>query len=246
MNCQEARSLKSAYADGELDVVKTTEFAKHLGGCIECSRAQENLRALKSAVGSEGLYFKAPAQLKRQVRAALQVEAGGGKSNPLLWWRWLKLAIPAAAGALLAILVLMIPAREDRLVQEITASHVRSLMADHLLDVISSDQHTVKPWFDGKVDFAPPVIDLAPQGFPLAGGRLDYEQNRPVAALVYKRQKHVINLFVWPTTANVEGGKQFAVSQGYNLVHWEHAGMTFWAVSDLNREELRQFAELIK
>jgi len=167
----------------------------------------------------------------------------------LFWWQWLKWGIPVAGTALIAVLLataLIRPSADERLAQEVTASHLRSLMANHLTDVASSDQHTVKPWFAGKVDFAPPVKDLAAQGFPLVGGRLDYLQDRPVAALVYQRNQHKINLFIWPATRSANTTEKSAVRRGCNLIHWNESGMTFWAVSDLNPTELREFAELMK
>ena len=260
MNCQEAQPLKHAYADGELDVVRTMEVEKHLRACPACSQAYENVRELKSVFKSDALYFKAPAQLKQRIRTSLRseevssVEASepsqrsGVSTLPRLSWRWVKLAIPVAATALIAFLVWPLvtgSSASDRLAREITSSHVRSLMASHLTDVASSDQHTVKPWFDGKLDFAPPVIDSAGRGFPLVGGRLDYVQSRPVAALVYQRQKHFINLFIWPTTGHSTTAKKIEVRQGYNLIHWDEAGMTYWAVSDLNARELRDFVDFV-
>jgi anti-sigma factor RsiW len=136
------------------------------------------------------------------------------------------------------------PAGADPLTQELVAAHVRSLMADHITDVLSTDQHTVKPWFEGKLDFAPSVIDLGPEGFELIGGRLDYAADRPVAALVYKRRQHVINLFIFPRPAASDGQLGTAGKQGYNVIGWQHSGMTFWAVSDLNAAELQQFCQL--
>jgi anti-sigma factor RsiW len=134
----------------------------------------------------------------------------------------------------------------DHITQEIISGHVRSLMADHLTDVASSDQHTVKPWFNGKLDFSPPVKDLSDHGFPLVGGRLDYLENRPVAALVYRHRKHFINLFIWPSAHGSDIGKKTLASDGYNLIHWEESGMVYWAVSDLNIGELQEFAQLIQ
>src|SRR5258708_565596 len=135
----------------------------------------------------------------------------------------------------------------DRIGQEVVASHVRSLLADPLTDVASSDRHTVKPWFAGKLDFAPTVVDLSAAGFPLVGGRLDYLEHRPVAALVYSRRKHAINLFIWPSEHATSGGKlQSATTQGYQIVHWKEAGTAYWAISDLNMSELRQFVQLIR
>jgi anti-sigma factor RsiW len=120
------------------------------------------------------------------------------------------------------------------------------MMANHLTDVPSSDQHTVKPWFDGKLDFSPPVIDTTEQGFPLMGGRLDYAGNRPVAALIYQRRKHFINLFVFPASDSSEGGSKITVRQGYNVIHWNRSGMTFWAVSDINLSELQEFTQAVQ
>jgi anti-sigma factor RsiW len=205
---------------------------------------------LKSAFKSEALYFKAPPQLKQQVRAALRASEAQAYRRRTFSWAWLKLAIPMGATALAALVIIVTlrrPSGEGLLAQEVTASHVRSLMAGHLMDVASSDQHNVKPWFAGKLDFSPRVIDLSERGFPLVGGRLDYLGNRPVAALVYQRRKHLINLFIWPDAARgADMKEQVSVRQGYNLVRWTQAGMTHWAVSDVNARDLLEFAHALQ
>lgn len=270
MNCRETQELKHAYADGELDLLRSLEIEQHLNGCGACSHAYQNVSELSGALKTAGLYFTAPADLKERVQASLRaqmpVAANGQMPSTSLasprrrfaeptgrrpWYArpWLNLAIPAAAVALIALLLVPMLVRtpaENRLAMEVTSSHVRSLMANHLTDVASSDRHTVKPWFDGKVDFAPAVIDLAERGFPLVGGRLDYLENRSVAALVYQRNKHFINLFIWPAANETAVPEKIMARQGYNLIRWNASGMIYWAVSDLNRGELRDFAELIK
>jgi anti-sigma factor RsiW len=248
LNCQEAQYLMHGYVDGELDLLNNLRIEEHINACPSCALAYQNQQALKDAMSDGSLYFNAPANLQRRVRSLVReadkLERGRWRSA---WsWRWL------AAGASLALLAIIVgvfvfgssgAANDELLAQEIVSSHVRSLMANHLTDVPSSDQHTVKPWFDGKLDYSPTVMDLAAQGFPLIGGRLDYIGNRPVAALIYQRRQHYINLFIWPVTGESNGKNRMAVRQGYNLIHWNHSGMTYWAISDLNISELQEFAQ---
>jgi anti-sigma factor RsiW len=255
MNCPEIKALSHAYADRELDVVRAAEFEQHLSGCRSCSREVENIRGLSAALKGSTFYFRAPANLRNRIR---QTTCARNGVTPLIprpnelhasWKQWIRWFIPVAASALVVVLaasVAFVGSADRRLTGEVVSSHIRSRMADHLTDVASSDQHTVKPWFAGKVDFAPPVTDLADHGFPLVGGRLDYLQNRAVAAEVYQRNSHVINLFVWPAAGNRNTTKKLSVAKGYNVISWESSGMNYAAVSELNPVELREFAELLK
>src|SRR5438067_10263 len=242
MNCQESKGQLQAYLDGELDLTGSLETEKHLGECSACTQAYGSLRLLQQSLRNDSLRFQPPVDLEKRVRSALRHESGSRVQT--FSWRWL---IPALTAAALAIvfagyLLTRTPA-DDFVSSEIVSSHVRSLMTNsHLIDVPSEDPHSVKPWFDGKLDFSPPVKDLTAQGFTLIGGRLDYIANRPVAVLIYQRRKHVINLFVWPV-ANGDIKPAAQVRQGYNLIHWTRSGMRFWAVSDLNLAELQQLAE---
>lgn len=252
MNCREVRALSHAYADRELDVVRATEFEHHLRECRPCSREIESIRALSCALKSSTFYFRAPGNLGNQIRAATCARNGAGRlprrseSREISWKHWIRWFMPVSAGAVVILLALtLLPRTDQRLAEEVVSSHVRSLMAEHLTDVLSSDQHTVKPWFDGKVDFAPPVLNLEKQGFPLVGGRLDYLQGQTVAAEVYGRNKHKINLFVWPAAQNRNTMKKVSIVKGYNVISWQADGMNYSAVSDLNATELREFAELL-
>jgi anti-sigma factor RsiW len=247
MDCAEKRNLIHGYLDGELDLLKSIEMEAHLKECPACSHVLENHRALRAALASGSVAYEAPTALERRIRASLRKERPRAFTLSLLSWRWLSLAASAAAVALLTWNLaprLARPSAEEQLTREVVSSHVRSLMASHLADVVSTDQHTVKPWFDGKLDFAPPVNDFAVEGFPLAGGRLDYLNDRPVAALVYQRRKHFINLFIWPAREGGESGERTATRQGYNILHWRKGGMNFWAVSDVSATDLEEFVRL--
>jgi anti-sigma factor (TIGR02949 family) len=233
MRCQEARDLLHGYLDGELDLPGAMEIERHFEDCPECSRAYQNQRILRSAIRSNAPYFKAPASLRRSL----------APKRPIPWMR--PMAVAAAIALMIAATWVALRMRSGRelIAQDVVSGHVRSLMANHLTDVPSSDRHTVKPWFLGKLDFSPEVKDLAAQGFPLVGGRLDYVDGRPAGALVYQRGKHVINLFVWKSADRSEGHETL---QGYNVVHWNRGGMAYWGVSDLNAGELAQFARLAR
>jgi len=246
MNCQQARPLIDFYADGELDAAGILELEKHIHDCPACALAWRNAQSLKKALKQDALFFTAPAKLRRAIKAELRSQVETKPRWNFQNWNWLTTATTSVATACLALLLtlsLTRPSAEQRLTQEIVSSNIRSLMADHMLDVVSTDQHTVKPWFNGKLDFSPSVKDLAAQGFPLIGGRLDYIGGRSVAALVFHRNKHVINLFIWPVNEKDSKPAVVASIQGYNVIHWSEAEMTFWAVSDLNEKELMEFVQ---
>jgi anti-sigma factor RsiW len=238
----------TAYLDEELDAVACHAFEEHLANCPDCTHELTALRSLREALQDRSLHYSPPADLANRIQAAMQTNRPSlVRDRQLTTWllQAASLAVAVLFGASLT-LFLRTPNSDEGLVAEVTASHARSLLAEHLFDVASSNQHTVKPWFQGRTDFSPPVADFKDQGFALAGGRLDFVGGRTVAALVYRRRQHVINLFVWPTANAVRKEATTMSRRGYNLVHWTGAGLTFWAVSDLNTDELREFAQLVR
>ena len=247
MNC--SHDLIEAYVDEELDPGLRATVEEHFSNCPACSEAHARFREQQASIRSVAPYYTAPVQLQQSVREALQRAAGNeapamARNAP---WRYLAIA----ASILLAISVLWNvrrpeprTAENDLVAQNVLSDHIRSLIGTHLLDVPSSDQHTVRPWFNGKLDFSPEVKDLASQGFPLIGGRLDYLADRTVAALVYRRRQHVINLFTWPSGSSPPVTESHFSRNGYNVVHWTNGAMTCWAVSDISIAELEQFKGL--
>jgi anti-sigma factor RsiW len=238
VTCEEARRLVHAYVDGELDVVRSLVVEAHLSSCVACARGEASLRALRAAFSNGALYHEAPAALEGRVRAAVRDarRKEGGRSFALGRYGWGGAA--AAAVLLVAIFLRGVlptgPPAGDLTAREVVDDHLRSLTANYLTDVLSSNQHTVKPWFDGRLNFTPPVEDLGAEGFPLVGGRLDYLDNRPVAAVVYRRRQHIINLFISPAEHAADALPVGQVRGGYNIIHWTESGMGYWAVSSVS------------
>ena len=245
MSCEHAGAILHGYLDGELDAARASEFERHLEVCPECLSALEAQETLRTALQRAQLYEPAPVALRRKIRANLPAARPVGFGLRWTPMRWLALAVAALLLAFVGWRMLPGLNREGEYqAAELIDAHLRSLQAGHLTDVTSTDQHTVKPWFDGKLDFAPPVRDFANDGFPLQGGRLDVLRGRAVAALVYGRRKHVVNVFVWPSSepdvAPREGSKL-----GYQWMAWRKGGMEFCAVSDTSAADLEQLQRLI-
>jgi anti-sigma factor RsiW len=247
MDCREARSRLSTSVDGELDLVRQVDLEEHLRACADCRLASEGVAARKAAIGAGLARHRAPQALEWRIRSALAAEAGAAR--PSRWrgrgWRALGLAAGLGAAALGGFEWGGASARADRLLDEAVEGHVRSLEAGHLTDVLSTDRHTVKPWFLGKLNFSPPVADLAADGFPLVGGRLDYLDGRPVAALVFHRKQHSVNLFVWNGLGS-PAPRPESERAGFRTVGWALDGLCFLAVSDIPSSDLQQFAEAFR
>ncbi len=244
------RSLVHAYLDGELDLVRNLEMEGHLRDCPACAKAVANYRTVQSAFRSGPFYYHAPGSLKARVRSKLGAAKPRVRALRGPAWAWMGVAASLTLVFVLGWQTAGLQSRssaEDLLVREVLSSHVRSLqVANHQTDVASSKQHRVKPWFQGHLDFSPPVKDLSKEDFWLVGGRLDYLGDHPVAALVYKRREHFINLFIWPSSSESAAGLAAVTRQGYHLIHWTDADLTYWAVSDLNEKELQEFVDLIR
>ncbi len=247
MSCDFSGTLLHAYLDGELDASRAAEFEQHLENCRECTATLGAAESLRSSLQRAQLYETAPAELRKKIRNELKISAAGTSRSPVATWRWL-----AAAATILLVTGVAwfaVPYFRSEMPAAVTSAevvdaHIRSLQPGHLTDVASTDQHTVKPWFDGKLDFIPPVHDFMDEGFPLLGGRLDVLGERNVAALVYGRRKHFINVFVWPTKEPDTPIHPPGSRKGYQWVHWRHQGMEFCAVSDVSAQDLHELAQL--
>lgn len=250
MTHSELELQMDAYVDGELAPRDARELEAHLKECRNCTRLHDARVALGAAIRAELPALRAPDGLRTQLRAALASAAGIPLPRRTMRQhgrRWLALAASLALVALGSWQVASNRAAGVALSDQVLTSHVRSLMPGHLTDVVSSDQHTVKPWFNGKLDFSPSVYDFAGRGYPLIGGRLDYVAGRPVAALVYGRRQHVINVFLWPVTQPGPADERAAdTRQGYHLLHWTTPDYVYWVVSDLGTAELGEFAGLLR
>jgi anti-sigma factor RsiW len=240
MTCDEAEILLHALIDGELDAGHAREVEAHLASCAKCAAAARDYREMKKALAQGGLRYTAPPELRRRIEASLP-QAAPSRRAVLKGF-----AMGSAVSAIAATGLVAIVLRSDdeaRIQADVVSAHLRSLQAGHLTDVISTDQHTVKPWFNGRLDVSPPVIDLTTQGFALIGGRLDYIGTRPVGAVIYRRRQHVINLFVARASNAERRAATTTTLQGFNVRRWSDGGLNYWAVSDLGVDELAAFGE---
>ena len=246
MMCDDAKLLLHAYLDDELDAGDSASVAHHMRECAACTARFEAYATLRKALSQPELYHRAPDALRQHwtAKTASTVTAVPRARRPRM-----PLSVAAAAGFVAAMLLsgpawlhmLRAGRSGNALVAEVVSGHVRSLQQQHLMDVVSTNQHTVKPWFEGKLDFAPRVKDLADEGFPLAGGRLDAVEGHSVAALVYRRRLHVINLYQWPVETGAVSPQTVAQEHGYSVIRWTDASMQYIAISDVNESDLRQF-----
>ena len=244
MRCAEMQEQIGALVDGELGEAEARDVTEHLRSCPSCRAAHERVLALRAALEQHAPPLAAPDRLRAAVRGRL--DTAGIRIRAPRAWRWL-----AAAAALVAVVggtweIAGTVGAGRELAEQVLASHIRSLQPGHLTDVASTDQHTVKPWFNGRIDYSPPVADYQGAGFPLIGGRLDYVGGRAVSALVYGRRQHIISVLLWPNGSGPRTGPASLTQQGYHLVHWVGPQYTSWVVSDLGTPELRQFVELLQ
>jgi len=258
MNCTDSRIYLPAYLDDELDVAESLRVQRHLSECGNCRQAQDEQLALRSALRDPDLYALPSADFSKRIEAAVRRAAKEeARSQPSSWFESLRLGSfqwVAAAAALVIVTTVgvffvtnsMRSSHDQLVASAVLAGHIRSLQPGHLFDVASTDEHTVKPWFQGKLDFSPPVPDLSELGWILVGGRLDYVDGRPVAVLVYKRRMHNINVFLWPNHGSADDTIRQEDAQGYQILHWNGAETTYWVVSDLNKTELLGLAQALR
>lgn len=241
MTCEEAEILLHAQIDGELDAGHAREVEQHIADCPQCAAQLAAYREMSEAISGADLRYTAPPGLRRRIEASLPQRQVPSRRALLRGFAMGSAVSAIAATGLVA--VVLRGDDEQRIMSEVVSAHLRSLQAGHLTDVLSTDQHTVKPWFNGKLDVAPPVLDLTAQGFTLIGGRLDYVDARPVGAIVYRRRAHVINLFVSQTASTERQAAKMETIQGFNIRRWSERGLNYWAVSDLAADELAEFGQ---
>jgi len=239
MVCRESLALIDTSLDRELDPQTDLALMQHLDTCAGCRAAYDNEKSRRNLVRTELPYYRGPDDLAARMRNAVTNAnspplASAPRSFRLRYAAVTALAVVMAIAAFMLGRLSMAPVLQAPIAQEVVACHVRSMMASHLVDVISTDRHTVKPWYSGKLNFSPPVVDLSSRGYKLTGGRMDYVDGHPVAALVYRYRKHIINVFIWPSDGQAMTDKTRVKEtlQGYNVLHWNDQGMTWWAVSD--------------
>jgi anti-sigma factor RsiW len=240
MTCDETEILLHALIDGELDAGHARDVENHVATCPRCAAALADYCKMSEMVAGANLRYTAPLGLRKRIEASLPQPKPAPSRRSLLRG----FAMGSAVSALAATGLVAIVLRNDdaqRIESEVVSAHLRSLQAGHLIDVVSTDQHTVKPWFNGKLDVSPPVVDLTAQGFTLIGGRLDYLDARAIGAVVYKRRQHIINLFVAQTANTERKPATMETMQGFNVRRWREQGMNFWAVSDIGPDELTEF-----
>lgn len=250
MTCDLAHTTLHGYFDGELDAVRAAEFERHLEYCAECSASLAGMQTLRDNLRKNDLYERVSPESRQEILDRIEPRANPTtRARGRTPWRWL---VPAAAVCAVTIVMWavlsFIPSHTAATLEAVVLvdAHVRSLQPGHLTDVASTDQHTVKPWFDGKLDFVPPVNDYAAEGFPLIGGRLDVLNGHTVAALAYGRRKHFINLFVWPVREGDTGSDSSGARQGYNWVLWRSGDMRFCLISDAAPSDLYELQQLVR
>jgi len=244
MDCARAAELLHGYIDNELDALHVREIEAHLEACPSCHALYEQELKLRSLLQAKAPHYGAPADLRRRILASVRSTRRARSLREWIPTGWLQFGGALAAAVVLSSTITyysVVASNTDPVVDEVVASHVRSLVTNHLTDVASSDQHTVKPWFNGRVDFAPLVRDLTEKGFPLVGGRLDYVGGRPVAALLYRHRQHWISVFMWPDQPGKETAVQRFSRSGYNVAQWTSDGLRFYVVADIASPELGEF-----
>lgn len=246
MSCSDMEYLIHAYVDGELDLIKSLDVENHIKTCAACSENYKNLQALHIAISK--LYYSPSENFQNRIKASVQKVNKNNSSKAVFPRYWMAIAasflVLVLSGFTLSYF-LSIHSANETLKHEVVSNHIRSLMVNHLTDVPSSDQHTVKPWFNGKLDFSPPVQDFSKEGFSIIGGRLDYLNNRSVAVVVYQRRQHIINLFIWPNATSSDKKQRFEIYQGFNMISWVKSGNYYFCVSDLNKPELEELVNLL-